>query len=140
MNPRKKGTYRHGIGRVYWSATLVALSVLMAALLLHNSFYRLAYYAVTTAAITALIFELKNHFAGRTTSFLSTKTQNTDSPQLEGQTSWKALIALFLLLVACVIMPLALAFVLPPEAWVILLLSFSTGVSLAEVFFYLSRR
>ena len=139
MKPRKKEAYSHGVGRVYLSATLAALSVIMAALLLHNSFYRIAYYAITTAAITAVVYELKNRFTGRTT-FLSTKTRNAGSLQPEGRTSWKALFALFLLLFACVIMPLALPLVLPPEAWVILLVSFSTGVSLAEVFFYLSRR
>ena len=139
MKPRKKEAYRYGVSRVYLSAMLAALSIIIAALLLHNSFYRLAYYAITTAAITALVFELKNRFTGHTT-FLSTKTQNTDSQQSEGRSSWKALFGLFVLLIACLITPLALAFVLPPEAWVILIVSFSTGVSLAEVFFYLSRR
>ena len=140
MKTRKKETYRHGVGRVYLSATLATLSVIIAVLLLHNSFYRLVYYAMTTAAITALVFELKNRFTGRTISFPSKKTHNTESQQLEGRTSWKALFGLLLLLLACLIMPLALAFVLPPEAWVILVVSFSTAVSLAEVFFYLSTR
>jgi hypothetical protein len=113
---------------VYLSATLTILSIIIAGLLLQSNSYRLLYYGLLTAAITAVVFELKTHFAGWNTSFQS------------AQESLKPVVVLFLLLFAVLIVPLALAYFLPAEVWVILIVSFTTGLSLSEVVFYFSRR
>jgi len=117
------------MGRVYLSTTLTILSIIIAGLLLlPTNPLRLLYYGLLTAAITAVVFELKTHFAGWSTSFLS------------AQESLKPVVVLFLLLFSVLIVPLALAYFLPAEVWVILIVSFTTGLSLAEVVFYISRR
>jgi hypothetical protein len=138
VKPREKRKYPHGTGRVYLSATLAALSVILAVLLLQSSLYFLVYYALVSAAMTTILFVLKIRFPGRLTSTQAQESSNTDSFQPEERTtSWKTLSAVFLILLSALLIPLSLALILPADVWVILITSLTSSVSFAEIFYYL---
>jgi hypothetical protein len=101
----------------------------------------LAYYILTTAIITASVFVLKIH--------LYTRPERAEAPTNEDQVSvnnkkrlgsWKTLMLIFCMLLAALFAPLVLAWVLPSEAWFVLIISFTSGVSIAEVLLYLHMR
>jgi uncharacterized protein (TIGR02246 family) len=70
------------------------------------------------------------HISGK---FLSVLKKQDDG-------SWKILMLVFCMLLAALFVPLFLAWVLPSEAWFVLIVSFTSGVSIAEVLLYLHMR
>lgn len=141
MEPRRKAKYPHGVARVYLSLTLAAVSVILALVLLQSSLYYLLYYVLSVLAMSILILALKIHFSGRVKPTSESDSDKTNSLEpSRGITSWKTLFAIFFILLACLLLPIALAVILPPEVWIILIVSLTTSISVAEVLFYLYSR
>lgn len=110
---------------------MVVLSVILAFLLLRDPFW-LAYCFTSIIIATAAIYILKTRF-----SFLPEAEDSQEA--LKSRTRWRALL-FFLLLLAIFIVPLVFAMFLDPYIWFILIISFTSGISLAEVFVYLQTR
>jgi hypothetical protein len=137
---RRKGAYPSRMSGVYLSSIIAVWSVILALLLLQNV-PLLAYYVLTTVIITASVFVLKMR--------LYTRPKLAEAPPDEEQIlvksekrrgSWKMLLLVFCMLLTALFVPLFLAWVLPSEAWFVLIISFTSGVSIAEVLLYLYMR
>lgn len=136
----KKRTYPSRMSGVYLSAIIVAWSVILAFLLLQNTLL-LFYYVSSASLIAAIVFLLKIRSLNRPLFANAQRIQKKDSLQPEDErVSWKVLILVFMMLLAALFIPLFLAWVLPGEAWFVLIISFTSGVSIAEVLFYLYLR
>ncbi len=107
---------------------MVVLSVILAFLLLREPFW-LVYCFISVAIATAAIYFLKTRF-----SFLPEADDSQES--LKSRTRLRALL-FFLMLLAVFLVPLVFAMFLDPYVWFILIISFTSGISLAEVFVYL---
>lgn len=68
------------------------------------------------------------------------KTGQTPSETEKGTHGLRKLVLTFLALITFLALPLALSRVLDPYVWFTLLISFMTGLSLAEIIFYLYTR
>lgn len=134
MTPNtKKSGYPYPTWRVYWSIALTVLSMILALLLLYPDGFWLLQYLISTSAITAAIYILKTRFT------FTRETENSQEPQT-GRSAWKILGLVLLMLILIFFAPLILARFLPPYVWFILIISFTSGISIAEVFFYLHVR
>ncbi len=128
----KKSHYPYPKWRVYWSAVLFVLSVILAFLLLREVFW-LAFYFVSMIIMTVTIYFLKTHFSFREIENSTKETPSNRAP-------WKTLIFYFLIVLGVVTVPLLLARFLDPYVWFTLLISFTSGISIAEVWVYLQQR
>lgn len=132
-----KGRYPYARARVYISVATAILSVILTALLLGKTPVWLLYYSICTFLIAAIIFMLNVRLLSiRLLKFSREERLQTD----KGSSQWKALILLFGLLLVFLFVPLLLTRVLPPEIWFIIMASFTSGASIAEIFFYLQTR
>lgn len=127
----KKGRYPHTRPRVYVSAATVVLSVILGVLLLASKPIFLVYYFICTFLIAAIIFVLNLRLYS---------IRLPKSSEEKGASQWKALILLFCILLAAALAPLFLAKLLAHEVWFVLIISFTSGASIAEIFFYLYTR
>lgn len=129
----KKRKYPHRTSRFYLSTITAVLSVILALLLLQDPIL-LLYYFVSTFLITAIAFRLKI----RLFPIRTPKHPENDLFQTEKNAStWRKLILMFFALLAFLFLPLFLVRVLDPYSWFILIISLASGVSIAEVLFYL---
>lgn len=121
---------------VYLNATTAVVSVVIAFLILGSPYTWLLYYAVFTSIVTAIMFIFKK-------SLIKTQVPGlSDSGNIRSQKrtfTWKTL-PIFIVLIACLFVPLLLAGFLDPYIWFILLVSFASGVSTSEVILYLHTR
>lgn len=133
----KKGKYPYSRLRVYTSVATAVLSVILGVLLLESMPIFLLYYFICTLLIAAIIFALNFHLL-----FIRAPkpSEETILQTEKGASQWKALILLFCILLASLLAPLLLTQVLPHEIWFILIISFTSGASIAEIFFYLHTR
>lgn len=139
MNPNtKKRHFRcpYGTSRVYLSLTIAVLSIVLAFSILGHEERNLIWlvcYFIFTFVITATTLALKSYLPS--IKALNPYEGNCSEPEKSAQ-RWKALIALFCIFAAFLMLPLLLARVLPPHIWFIGLISLTSGVSIAEVAFY----
>lgn len=127
----RKGRYPYTRPRVYISAATVVLSVILGVLLLGSKPIFLIYYFICTFLIAAIIFVLNLRL-------LSIRLPKPSEEK--GASQWKALILLFCILLAASFVPLLLAKLLSHEVWFVIIISFTSGASIAEIFFYLHTR
>lgn len=130
----KKRKYPHSTSRFYLSALTALLSVILALLLLQDSILSL-YYFVSTLLMTIITFILRTRLFSAGTPKHSEKelfeTEKSDS-------TFGMLILMLFALLAFVVIPILLVRVLDPYTWFILIISLTSGVSIAEVLFYLN--
>lgn len=125
--------YPFSVSGVYTSVVITILSLVLVILLLRDIFH-LLYYLVSTIVITSAIFILKrNIFYPRLTRLKKDRAKTLEW----GRRTWMLLILTFLGLIATLILPLLLAEILGPAVWFILIISFTTGMSVAEILLYL---
>lgn len=134
---RKRRTkYPYGKVRVYWSAIITALSIILALLLLKSPLL-LLYYLVLTLVLTAVVLALKIRFLRmRVPGVREEELSETESRAHR----WRSLLILFGLLMVFLFLPLLLAKFVHPESWFVSLISYTSGVSTAEVVFFLITR
>jgi len=132
----RKGKYPYTRARVFISVATAALSVILAVLLLEGMPILLLYYILCTFLIAATIFMLNVRMLSIRMKSLEEQSLQTE----KGASQWKALILLFCMLLLFMFAPLLLTRVLSPEIWFIIIVSFTSGASIAEIFFYLKTR
>lgn len=132
---KKRFRYPYGKVRVYLSVTMTVLSIILALLLL-KSLVSFLYYLGLTIVLAAVVLVLKMRF-------LYVKMPESSEERLSEAEStmqnWKALLILFGVLIMSMLLPLLLAR-FHPEIWFIGLISYVSGVSVAEVLFFLVSR
>ena len=137
---RRRPKYPSGMLGVYTSVVLCILSVVLALLLLSDKPWTLLYYFGSSFFITAIVFEVKNHIL----SVRESKKNDSDMVQTkeeeQGGKRWGLLLITLLGSLSLIVIPLALAYFFDPVIWVILLVSLTTGVSVAEVTLYVYLR
>lgn len=117
---------------------MAVLSLILALMMLLNeSILMLLYYSFFTIILTVATFLLKIWLY----PFLTTEKSETEKNQAEkDRTPWKAILLVFSILIVLIIVPLLLARFLTGPLWFILILSFTTGVSISEVAIYFHTR
>lgn len=97
----------------------------------------LFYYFFFTIILTVATFLLKMYLY----PLLMKEKFETEKNQARiDRTPWKALLLVFCMLIALIMIPLLLALFLSGPLWIILLLSFTTGVSISEIVLYFHTR
>jgi len=132
---KKRLRYPHGKIRVYLSTTLTVLSIILAFLLL-RSLLSFLYYLGLTIVLVAVVLVLKMRFF----SVEMSKSSEEESSEAESKMqNWKSFLILFGVLIMSILLPLLLAR-FHPEIWFICLISYISGVSVAEILFFLTTR
>lgn len=117
------------------SMTTVVLAVILAFLLLETPL-RLLCYFVSTFIITVATFLLRI----RLSHIKMSQLEQTLPETKKSAHGLKRLLLMLLALITFLALPLLLAKVLDPYVWFTLLISFMTGLSFAEILFYLYTR
>lgn len=131
-----KGKYPFRMVGVYLSAASIVMSVALALLLLSDSPILLLYYFVLTFLIAVATFVLRIRVLPTGMPKASEKESLETQKKISG---WKILL-IFCMLIVFLIVPLLLAGFLEPYVWFILMVSLTSGLSIAEILFYLSTR
>ena len=138
MSPNtKRARYPYTRMRVYTSVVTFVLSIILVVLLLWNDLLHFAYYFISTLAVSSVVFLLEARFLSVAASRLSGESV---SQAEKGASQWKRLLLLLAILLSSLIVPLLLAQFLTPEVWFVLLISFTSGASIAEIVFYVHTR
>lgn len=128
-----KRSYPYPKSRVYLSVAIAILSVFLALTLLRENVFLLLNYLFLTLIATFATFLLKVHlYAFITSQKLETKESQTEM----NHTPWKELLLAFIMLLLFLLVPLLLAGFVSGPIWFILLVSFTSGVSISEVVLY----
>lgn len=128
---KTKQRYPHSTLRVFWSAILAVLSVILALLLLHDAFWLLLYFLNSLVFIAAMYIVKTRIF-----SMEDEPSKDSDDTQ-PTRPYWKAMALTLLVLVTIAAIPLLLAGILHPYLWFILIISFILGTSVSEIMLYL---
>ena len=128
--------YPYSKNRVYLSAAIAGLSMFLAVALFVNEPLLAAYYFLSTAGITIVTFLLKR----RLYTLLSARENLEGERETEEGTPWGILLLVLLMSIAIFVAPLFLTQVLSATVWFILIVSFTSGVSISELILYLQTR
>lgn len=132
---RKRYGYPFGKIRVYWSATIIVLSVILAILMLRE-LVSLFMYVILTVLLAVAVLALKMRFLR--VSMAEPSDEELFETESGGQTL-KSLLIMVVVLVAIISVPLVLGRFWP-ELWFVSLISYTSSVSVAEVLFFLITR
>jgi len=133
---KKSGsTYPHSMRKVYLNLFTAVLSVLLALMLLSNDPLTLLGYIVFSASVIMIVFRLKTHPLN-----LQKRLKTDSSESEENSHKWRWLILMFVTMIVILASPFLLAAVLPPYIWLAVIVGVGTGLSVAEVLFYVYRR
>ena len=133
---KRRLRYPYGKNRVYLSAVLTVLSIILAFLLFWGRLLSFLYYLGLTAVLITVAVKLKTRFVYAEMRESSEERMSTTESKMQ---NWKALLILAGILIASMLLPLALA-KFHPEIWLIGVISYISGVSIAEVLFFLTSR
>lgn len=128
----KRGGYPYSKNRVFLSVAVAVLSIILVLTTLLGDATLLIYYAFSTCVVIIITFLLKKRFY----SLLTTEAPQKTTENEDKRTSWKVLIATFLMLIGLTMVPLLLAGLLSGPAWFIMITSFTSGVSISEIGLY----
>jgi L-asparagine transporter-like permease len=131
---KTKQRYPHSTRRIYWSAIITVLSVLLAFLLLHDAFWLLLYLS-NSFVFTAALYVVKTRILR-----MEDEPSNDSDETKPARSYWKSMLLTLLVLLAIAAIPLLLAGFLPPYLWFTLLISFTSGTSISEIMLYLRMR
>ena len=122
--------------RVYLSAAIAGLSIILALALLSNQPVLIIYYFFSTITFTVITFLLKK----RLYTFILMDENEENSHKNEDRAPWKAMLLVLLMSLAFLIAPLLLAGILSGPIWFIMIVSFTSGVSISEIILYIRMR
>lgn len=134
LNTARKG-YPYSKSRVYLSAAIVILSVFLALTML-ETVSQLLYYLFSTLIATIATFLLKM----RLYPLITSREPETENQTETNHAPWKALLLAFSMLLLFLLVPLLFAGLLTGPVWFILIVSFTSGVSISEIVFYFQTR
>jgi hypothetical protein len=127
-------TYPYPKKRVYLSAALAGLSIILASALFSNQYILIVYYSVSTITFTVITFLVKKRLY---TLILMDK--NEEKPDEDGA-PWKTMLIILLMSLALFVVPLLLAGIISGLVWFMMIVSFTSGVSISEIVLYLRMR
>lgn len=133
---KSKSKYPYSKSRVYFSVLISAFSLILALQLLPTPALILCYSASTSIIATITFLLKRRYFYTKTTE----AHQRVADKNVEKRTSWKLLILFFLVMILILVSPLFLASFLDPHTWFILMVSFTSGVSISEILLYVYMR
>ena len=128
----KRGEYPYSRNRVFLSVAVALMSILLVLMTLLGDATLMIYYTFATCVVIVITFLLKKRFY----SLLTTEAHQKTTENEDKRTSWKALIATFLMLIGLTMVPLLLAGLLSGPAWFIMITSLTSGVSISEIGLY----
>lgn len=128
--------YPYPENRVYLSAAIAALSIILALALSSNQPIVIIYYLFSTVVFTVATFLLKKQIYG----LLSADKDDEKTSEAGERTPWKAVLLVLFMSLAVIVAPLLLTQVLSAMAWFVLIVGFMSGVSISEVILYLQMR
>lgn len=128
--------YPYPENRVYLSAAIAVLSIILALALSSNQPIVIIYYLFSTVGFTIATFLLKRYIY----ALVSADGNEERTSEVEERTPWKALLLVLFISLALIGAPLLLTQVLGPTVWFVLLVGFTSGVSISEVVLYLQTR
>lgn len=131
----KRQQYPFSRKRVFLSAIIVILSALLALPLLSIDLFLVLYYFIGTFLFTAVTFSLKRRLYPK----LDSGNAESDDDE-KGLSSWATFLITFFMLIGFIAIPMLLAGLLSGPAWFIVIVSFTSGVSLSEIILYLQSR
>lgn len=122
--------------RIYLSAVIAGLSIILALALLSGQPILTGYYFFSTVVFTVITFLLKKHLY----TFILTERNEDDTSEGKEHTPWKAMLIIIFMSLASIIVPLLLAGILSGPIWFTMIVSFTSGVSISEIVLYLQMR
>jgi hypothetical protein len=131
-------TYPYSRNRVIINLAMAASSLILALILLWSDVISLLLYLMSTSVFVIVTLLLKK--------ILYPKVIAADSGQEDSSGSdkptpfWKTAIPAFLLLLGFVAAPLLLAGLVPGVIWFITMISFTTGIGVSEIVFYVQSK
>ena len=128
--------YPYPESRVYLSGVIAGLSIILALTLMLDQPLLMLYYSLSTMAATGVTLLLKK----RLYTLLLNDTDDKGTRETEDHTPWKTLLLTLLMSMAFLIAPLLLTQILSATVWFIMIISFTSGVSLSEIILYLQMR
>lgn len=126
--------YPYSKNRVYASFAIFLTSLVLAVLLLWGNLNLMLYYIASTIMMTIATFLVKTRLY---VSMTRESSEEDPRQNKEDKTGWKMLIIALLMLIGAVAIPMVLAGLLSGESWFILMISFTSGVSISEIILYL---
>lgn len=132
INIATKG-YPYSKSRVYLSAAIAILSVILALTLLRENVSWLVYYLFSTFIATVATFLIKTRLYP---IIMSQKLETEQDQNKANQAPWRTLLPAFSMMLLFLLVPLLLAGFLGGAIWFIVIVSFTSGVSLSEIVFY----
>lgn len=138
MTPNSDGkTYPYSRNRVLINGIVGALSIILALTLLWIDAVWLLSYLASTSVFTIITLYLKRYLYPRV---LAADSQDESSDEEKKQSFWKVLVTTFLILLGFIAAPLLLAGLLTGPIWFVMMVSFTTGISISEIIFYAQAR
>jgi hypothetical protein len=128
----KELTYPYPRNRVFLSGIIVILSAFLAFTLLLEDPSLILLYLVSTLILTVITYFAKR----RLYPFLAEERLRNMNDQEKKVSRWKMLILAFFMLIGSILVPLLMAGILPGPAWLIMITSFTAGVSISELALY----
>ena len=122
--------------RVYLSAAIAGLSIILASALLSNQPILIIYYFFSTITFTVITFLLKK----RLYTFILMDENEENADKNEDSAPWKAMLLVLFMSLALLVAPLLFAGILSGPIWFIMIVSFTSGVSISEIILYLQMR
>ena len=138
MTPNSDGkTYPYSRNRVLINGIVGALSIILALTLLLGDVVWLLSYLAATSVFTIITLFLKRYLYPKV---LAADSQDESSDEEKKQSFWKVLVTTFLILLGFIAAPLLLAGLLSGPVWFVMMVSFTTGISISEIIFYAQAR
>lgn len=129
----KRTGYPYSRNRVILSAIIAILSMFLAITLLLDETSLLLYFSLSTLIVAAITFFIKK----RLYPLLISENLQSKTEKEKKLASWKTLLITAFMLIGSILIPLLLARVLSGPAWIIMITSFMSGVSISEIVLYI---
>lgn len=128
----ERAVYPYSRNRVLLSAIITVLSMILALTLLVEDASLVLFFFLSTVVVSVITFFAKE----RLYPFLASENLRNETDKEKKVSSWKMLIIAFFMLIGSILLPLLMAGFLPGPAWLIMITSFTAGVSISELALY----
>ena len=133
MSPNpERAVYPYPRNRVLLSAIITVLSIILALTLLLEDVSSVLYFFLFTVIVSVITFFAKK----RLYPFLAGENLRNEADKEKKVSSWKMLIIALFMLIGSILIPFLMAGILSEAAWLIMITSFTAGVSISELVLY----
>lgn len=114
------------------SGVIAGLSIVLAFGMLFDPPIMMVYYSLSTIVFTVVTYLLKR----RLYFLLSLDKQETETSSAREGAPWKAMLLVLAVGLAALLVPLLFAEVLSAVFWFVMIVSFTSGISISEIILY----